>query len=95
MNRVGLLTILIALPLWTQAQTDSLSIRFENETFENVIKLVSATTGYNFSYNSDILDPDKRFTLDVTNRSIDNFMNILLRGTDLQHQILSDQIILN
>ncbi|MCP4457890.1 MAG: hypothetical protein GY816_07690 [Cytophagales bacterium] len=75
-------------------QSKAFSIQFEDLTLDEVLDLVTSNTGNFFSYNSDIVSDGSKFTMRATDVSIDEFLNNLLVGTGLQHQVFEDQIIL-
>lgn len=76
------------------SQTKSFSIQFENEKLENILELVTASTGYFFSYNTAILNNQDRFTMNVQDITLDEFLNRLFIGTGLEHQVLADQVVI-
>lgn len=94
MIRCVILVSLLFLSQWVYGQVETFSIKVENESLESVLKLVSESTGYNFSYNSEIMNPAQRFTLDAEDVNLDEFLNRLLRGTGLRHQVFADQVII-
>jgi len=75
-------------------QSEKFSIQFENLTLEEVLELVTASTGNFFSYSSDILPQGNRFTMNEEDKTIDDFLNKLLIGTGLKHQVFENQIVL-
>ncbi len=75
-------------------QQPKFSIEFQNESLESVLELVTRSTGYFFAYNSAIIDSSSRFSLKMQDVTLDEFLNRLLVGTGLEHQVLSDQVII-
>ena len=94
MKRLGLLALLLLFSLTSTGQRLSFDIEFDDIPLDSVLKIVTAKTGYYFSYNSAIVPKGSRYTMSVKDTGIDEFLNRLLVGTDLQHQIMSDQIVL-
>ena len=81
--------------LSAKSQTQRFTIQFADLRLDEVFELVTASTGYFFSYNSDLDSDGNKYTLSATDVSIDEFLNKLLIGTGLQHRIFEDQIVLN
>lgn len=69
-------------------------IQFDNIPLDSVLTLVTQKTGYFFSYNSEILPVGSKYSMNETDIDIDRFLNKLLLGIDVEHQIMNDQIIL-
>lgn len=76
------------------AQEVRFSLQFEDESLPRILELVSASTGYLFSYNSEIAESVGLFTMAKNDVSLDEFMNALLLGTGLEHQVFGNQIII-
>ncbi len=91
-------SLLICLPLLfgslAHGQKRTFSISLENESFESVLELVSSSTGYLFAYNSEIAPQGSRFSIQVEEVTIEEFLNKFLLGTGLEHQMLQDQVII-
>lgn len=94
MIRISLLCFLLLIGRWASGQVDRFSISFQDEDFESVLELVSNSTGYLFSYNSEIVPTGSKFGLEVENVTIEEFLNRLLLGTGLEHQMLQGQVII-
>lgn len=77
-----------------QAQDQRFSIQFEDEELPSILELVTQNTGYLFSYNSNLIDPSFRFTMTAEDVSLDDFLNRLLKGTGLVHQVFDNQVVI-
>ena len=80
--------------LAAKSQSQKFSIQFVDLGLNEIFDLVTASTGYFFSYNSDIASDGNKYTLNASDISIEEFLNRLLAGTGLQNQIFEDQIVL-
>ena len=76
------------------AQQKEFSIQFEDESLESILELVTVSTDYLFSYNSEIANDRRRFTMKVEDTNLDDFLNRLLTGTFLEHQVFGQQVII-
>lgn len=94
MTRTLLVCLLLLCGSLANGQKRTFSINFENESFEAVLELVSTSTGYLFAYNSEIVPEGNRFSINVEDVTIEEFLNKFLLGTGLEHQMLQDQVII-
>lgn len=94
MIRQWLTCVILLMAVLGKGQTNTFSIQFADLQLEEVLELVTASTGYFFSYNSAIVPSGSKFTMNASDVTIDGFLNKLLIGTGLQHQVFEDQIIL-
>lgn len=76
-------------------KAEILTFAFSSLTMEMVLDSVSEKTGYFFSYNSEVLPKGSKYSLEVENEPLDEFLTTLLTGTGLRFSIYKDQIILN
>ncbi|MEQ8337212.1 MAG: carboxypeptidase-like regulatory domain-containing protein [Cyclobacteriaceae bacterium] len=94
----GLLVVVIFLitlsASWSQKTTDRLSVSFQDMPLELILDSISYKTGYQFSYNSDIMPGGSLFSLSRKNIYIDSLLSILLVGTGLVYEGKSDLIII-
>ncbi len=64
-------------------------------TIENVISEIEKTTDYVFIYNEDVVSTLKKETkVDMNDRSLDEILDQLIRGTDLAYSLSSKQVTL-
>lgn len=90
-----LASIVLMMWMWAAlAQERKITVSFSGLTLEEVFALVTENSGYYFSYNSDIIPASSRFEMNVQDVGIDQFLNKLLLGTGLMHQVMGDQIII-
>lgn len=72
----------------------TLDVNFVEEPIGSVIDQISAQTGFFFSYNSSLFQDNQRFTLQLTEQTLNEVLTQLLRGTGVAFKVYSDQIIL-
>ncbi len=58
-----------------------ISLRVQNERLADVLRKISTQGGFSFSYSPDAIAVDSRVSLDETNRSVRELLNILFDGT--------------
>lgn len=78
------------------SQSEKISLKLENvNTIENVISEIERTTDYVFIYNEDVISTLRNeVDVEVTNQSLDEILNLLLKGTDLAYSLSSKQVTL-
>ena len=96
------LTILISLLLchfvWQVAgQTASrlrITANYKEKRLATVLAGLSSGYGLHFSYSNNLIPLDKKVTLIVTDQTIQETMEVLLKGTAIEYQIIGDQVVL-
>lgn len=88
---VILLTSMWFLSISVQAQ---ITIKAENETLRSVLKKIDRQTEHSFFYNEGLNDLRKRVSLNLSNVSVENALNQLLKDTDLAYSIQGKTIVL-
>lgn len=92
-----LISLLLTIALWSlaQAQNARYTLSFKDLTLQQSLDTISGATGYFFSYNSELIENESRYTLKIENTSFDSLLQKLLVGTGLEYKIIEDQVILN
>lgn len=63
-----------------------LSLTVHNQSIRQALKQIGQTSEYKFFYNNDLSELDRRTSVSVENRSIDEVMALLLAGTELTYK---------
>ncbi|MBV6640287.1 MAG: carboxypeptidase-like regulatory domain-containing protein [Cyclobacteriaceae bacterium] len=79
---------------WSQGLTDKVSVNFKDLPLELILDSISYKSGYQFSYNSDIMPSGSLFSLSRTDIHVDSLLSILLVGTQLEYEGKDDLIII-
>ena len=74
-------------------QSPDLTIKIKNENIEEAIKIISQKTGYRFIYSDDLMPADKYVSINAKNKPLTNILDQLFAGTDLQFNILNNQVV--
>lgn len=72
---------------------NKLSIKTNNKTVSQILDLISAEEKVFFSFDSEIIDPEKTTDLSVQNKTIKEILDIIL-GNRFSYKALGDQIII-
>ena len=77
----------------TYAQSTKLSLSAKNETIGQVLKKIENQSEFRFFY-SDNIQTDKKVTVDIRDRNIQDILNEILSGTGIQFRIIGRQVAL-
>lgn len=78
------------------SQTKLVSLRLSNASLEEVIQALKSQTDYGFFYNidSEKIQQVRDITVDMTNVSLTEVLDYILRGTGLTYSIVNDVVII-
>ena len=76
------------------AQQTRLTLKFEETRLENVLNVIENQSEFYFLYNQEYVDTDKSVSLDVKAVTIDEILNELFKGSDINYTISDRQIVL-
>jgi len=97
--RVTLLMVLLAtfssFANKTTAQNASLSLNVNNSTVRNVLRTIEKETGYSFIYSSELIDVNRRVSLNEQETSLQDVLDALFAGTPVNYSINDDHIVLS
>ena len=89
-KRTILFTLFIAL-LTTAgqllAQEKNISVQFNNITLEQAIAKLEAESGYHFLYNSTLINPERKVSLNKSNAKLSQLLDDLFKGSEIQYKI--------
>jgi hypothetical protein len=100
-KKLKALLLILALSLWhnVKAQENILDSLF---TFTegvvktaNALNIISRQSGYNFSYDSRLIDPEKETSLSFTNSRLNDILDSVLAGDSLRYTIVDRYIIIS
>lgn len=96
------LTFILSLLIITQAfafkgysQRTTLNLKMENVTIKNVLRAIEEKSGFYFLYNNDLINVDRRVSIDVKEQKIETLLNQLFTGSDITYTIQDRQIVLS
>lgn len=87
-----LLSAFLIIPTW--GQNAKLSLAMKNAKIETILQQIESQTEYRFSYNKEQVDINRRISITVNNESINEILNKIFAGTNVQYTISGNQIIL-
>jgi hypothetical protein len=90
---------LVVQPALGQEQVNILDkkihISFQDEPLYKALIRINQTTGYKFSYNSDIINEDKPVSLEAEGWSIRTCLDSLIADTSLVYQVIDQHIVIH
>ena len=79
----------------TYSQNTKLSLSINNTSIKEVLLKIENNSEYFFLYNNNLVDVEKKVSLDVTDKKITNILDLLFEGQDVNFSILDRQIIIS
>lgn len=71
-----------------------ISVEFNNATLEEVLTEITSVSGVHFSYNSRLMDTDKKITRTFAHAPLHVLLDFLAQVYDLSYSVVSDQVVL-
>ncbi|UKJ07777.1 TonB-dependent receptor [Solitalea lacus] len=99
-KKVGFKCMLIILLVATfdlgtaYSQSQNLTLDFDNTPITEVFKVIEAKTTYRFFYQREQLDVNRKVSLHVKNKSVQDVLNSLFGGSNVNFTIQKDNLIL-
>jgi TonB-linked SusC/RagA family outer membrane protein len=83
---------LVALGFDTSGQSRKIDLKVENRTILEIFKEIERKTEYGFFIKSDLLDLNKRYSVDITEKSVNELLAMLI-GEDYTWQVINNNIV--
>tara|TARA_R110002050_G_scaffold81133_1_gene173406 strand:+ start:201 stop:3587 length:3387 start_codon:yes stop_codon:yes gene_type:complete len=87
---VGLMQVSASL----YSQNTKLNLKLENTRLEDVLEAIEKQSEYRFAYSAEYIDMDKEINVDFRNKPIDDVLDGLFTGTDVEYRINDRHIML-
>ena len=96
LRTIFLIVVITTINFETNAstQTNKVSVKMENATIDEIIKSVRTTTNYRFLYRVEEVNKYGKRDINLQNVSIDEFLRIALKNTNLSYEIENEVIII-
>ncbi|WP_163325556.1 TonB-dependent receptor [Draconibacterium mangrovi] len=91
-NLLILISVVTAFAGKTYSQTKKLSLSIENSTVKEVLGAIEDQSEFYFMYSSKVIDADRVVSVEVDDKKIDDVLNSIFYGTDVEYTI-KDRII--
>lgn len=78
----------------TYSQSARISLDLRQTTIQYALKEIENTSNYFFLYNNDLINVNKVIDVKVENRGIEEVLDLLFKGEDVQYVIMDRQIII-
>ena len=87
------LIVLLIMATGGYAQTLSLNLSMDNTSVRELLKEIERQTELSFIFSDDISSLDNEVSVNLHNRNIKDVLRQVLKGTDLDYQILNERLI--
>lgn len=91
----GLLLISPVFAIKTYSQKNLLDLKMENATVKEVLKLIEDRSEYYFLYNGDLIDVNRKISIDVSNMKVPEVLNKIFANEGVNFFIKDRQIVLS
>lgn len=78
----------------TCAQDNTIVTNFNKKHLSEIFESITNTTGHKFFYEATEVDLNREVTLSKTNLDLEDLLDEIFKGTDLEYEILSGQIVI-
>ena len=76
------------------AQKTKLSLKVENSSIESILLEIENQSAYKFIYNKADVDVEAQKSIDLNNKSIDEVLDVLFEGENVNYSFYDKQVIL-
>jgi iron complex outermembrane receptor protein len=97
MKLTALLVILVisqALAVNSYSQVTRLSLDMNNSTVKDVLIEIERSTDFYFLYSNQLIDVERKVDIKLNNKKVDEILDEVFKGTNIQYAITDRQIIL-
>ncbi|WP_372934580.1 STN domain-containing protein, partial [Mariniphaga sediminis] len=78
----------------TYAQTKTITLQLKNASLKEILKNIEDQSEFYFMYSEKIIDVNRKVTVDIKNKKIDDALNQLFAGTNVMHSVRDRFILL-
>ena len=89
-----LLAALIHVSASVYSQQTKLSISLQNASVKDVLKSIEDQSEFSFLYKNDNIDVNRLVSIDIQNKSVEELLGELFKGTKVFYEIIDRQIVL-
>lgn len=90
-----LISVVQVFAVGAYSQNARISLRKDNSSIEEILKLIEDQSNFYFLYNGKLIDVSRKVNLNVTDEKIDRTLDILFQGTNVAYEIHDRQIVLS
>jgi len=95
-NLLAFLVVLFCLLFMTnRVDAQEISITYKNSTLKEVLKAIEKQTTFTFVYNNNMVDANRKVSIEAKKMGITQIMNLLLKNTGYNYKIVEKQIIIS
>lgn len=91
----GFLVVMLGLLFAASAYGQQVSLRFKDTAIRTILKEIEAQTDFTFIYSNNLVDVNKRVSVEIVDAQVGKALQTLLSGTKIGFRIVESQIILS
>jgi TonB-linked SusC/RagA family outer membrane protein len=88
-------TVLQSMAGTVLSQTSALSLNVKQTKVEEILLQIENQSNYVFLYNKDLIDVEKTATINVSSASVDEVLELLFEGSNINYKLIGRQIVLS
>ena len=88
-------TVLQSLAGTVLSQTSALTLNVKQTKVEEILLQIENQSNYVFLYNKDLIDVEKTATINVKSASVDEVLELLFEGSNVNYKLVGRQIVLS
>ncbi|CAM1334706.1 TonB-dependent receptor plug domain-containing protein [Tenacibaculum aestuariivivum] len=74
---------------------NNVTLNYKNKSLDVILNQIEKQTNYNFVFNNDEVNIQKKFTINVINKNVNKVMKLLFKNTSIKYQVKNTLIILS
>ncbi len=74
--------------------TQKISLEIKDASYAKIFKAIEKKTKYLFFYNDEISNEDQKFSIDESDVSIDQLLDVVLKDSELTYKIIEENIVI-
>lgn len=79
----------------TRAQATKLNLKIQNGTVKDVIEEIESQTDYSFMYDNNVLDVNRKVSVDAKNSSVSEILDQIVSGQNLKYELVNRYIVIS
>ncbi|HCC71075.1 MAG TPA: hypothetical protein DEQ09_07995 [Bacteroidales bacterium] len=97
-RRLVIIILIITGPSIIRAQENvlytNISLKFTNTSISNILKSITRETGYYFTYDTDLIEPERLTTIWIENQPVKDILDTIFHDMLLKYSIIDNHIII-
>ncbi len=95
--RIGIMTLIILMTSFqgfAGSNSQKISLKGDNISLKEIFKQISKQTGYDFIYTDDVIEKSSKITIDLTDVSLEEALEVCFKNQPLTYSIVEKMIVI-